>query len=180
MPPFIQLVSHGSRLALGRCPTETRTAAHAGTDVSAPTSRPRPRPSRRGLRGSERFTSRTRTTHRAPRTATEGSNSVGSRLTPWAGSDPPAADRTTPPAPANRNPGGRRRPWPLDRQRSHPLPRRQPRTHEPSRADRRHPAPDEHDGAGHTDTFRGVPLDAPPSLLRQPGSAPSASRSGVY
>jgi hypothetical protein len=176
MPPFIQLVSHGSRLALGRCPTETRTAAHAGTDVSAPTSRPRPPPSRQGLRGSERFTH----AHRAPRTATEGSNSVGSRLTPWAGSDPPAADRTTPPTPANRNPGGRRRPWPLDRQRRHPLPRRQPQTHEPSRADRRHPAPDEHDGAGHKDTFRGAPLDAPPSLLRQPGSAPSASRSGVY
>ena len=68
MPPFIQLVSHGSRLALGRCPTETRTAAHAGTDVSAPTSRPRPPPSRQGLRGSERFTSRQRrTAHRAPR-----------------------------------------------------------------------------------------------------------------
>ena len=62
----------------------------------------------------------------------------------------------------------------------HPLPRRQPQTHEPSRADRRHPGPDEHDGAGHKDTFRGAPLDAPPCLLRQPGSAPSASRSGVY
>ena len=41
MPPFIQPVSHSSRLALGRCKKGTRTAAHAGTDVSAPTSRPR-------------------------------------------------------------------------------------------------------------------------------------------
>ena len=176
MPPFIQPVSHSSRLALGRCKKGKRELPLTRVQMSPLRPRGPERPVPPGLARLGAFHITPAHATRAP--GTRDPISVGSRPTPPAG--PNLAPFTEPLH-------GLQRTGTRDRAGLGLLivnavirpPQRQPQTHEPSRADRRHPAPDEHDGAGGTHSGTRL-LDAPPSLLRQPGSAPSAWRSGVY